>query len=172
MSSSTSGSRRWQSGLITGLVILGLAIAVIGAQVLGSQQRPNESPALPPQVVANLTELPQAAPLSGDEAAQLNDFRALVESCPDYEAARRSQMLQHIEWLLNPALVPQDIFIALGADPTGKLIVGMATYTSIQWSLEDRPTDSCLLPIGNMLNEMLVAAGEEPFDVFNNLQEP
>jgi hypothetical protein len=162
------GTRRWQSGLITGLVILGLAVAVIGAQVLGSQQPSPESHALPPQVVVNLTQLPQTAPLSGDEAAQLNDFRALVEACPDYDPTRQNQMFQHIEWLLTPALIPPDIVIVLGANPTGKLIVGMATYTSLQWNLLDHAPDSCLLPIGRRLNDMLVAAGEEPFPVFNS----
>jgi hypothetical protein len=43
----------------------------------------------------------------------------------------------------------------------------MATYTSIQWNLVDNIPNSCLLPIGKLLNEMLIAAEEEPFPIFN-----
>jgi hypothetical protein len=166
--------RRLPSGLITGLVIVLLAVVIILAQVLsnGRPQPTEQQMTLEPQIITNLTQLPVATPLSGEAAHQVNQLRTLITGCPDYTPERRSQMEQHIEWLLHPAQIPGDITIALGSNPTGKLIFGMATYTSIQWSLEDRPTDSCLLPIGNMLNEMLVAAGEEPFDVFNNPQEP
>ncbi len=167
MAKQKSGSRRWRSRLITGMTILSLAVAVVAVQVLGDQQRAEPHTSLEPQIVVNLTQLPQAPPLSGDAAAQVNQLRALVDSCPDYEPARLSQMQQHIEWLLSPALIPPDIIIALGANPIGKLIFGMATYTSIQWDLLDHAPNSCLLPIGKLLNEMLIAAGEEPFPVFN-----
>ena len=162
------------SGLTTGLVIVLLVVVIILAQVLGNgrPQSAGQRMTLEPQIITNLTQLPVATPLSGDAASQVQELRTLVAACPDYTPERRSQMEQHIQWLLHPAQIPGDITIALGTNPTGRLIFGMATYTSIQWSLEDRPTDSCLLPIGYMLNEMLIAAGEEPFDVFNNTQEP
>lgn len=168
MSKPKSGSRRGQGGLMTGLIILGIAGAVIAAQALGTKQSIEEPRmTMEPQIVTNLTELPQTLPLSGDAAVQLNELRALVESCPDYEPARQSQMIQHIEWFIAPALIPPDVIIALGANPTGKLIFGMATYTSIQWNLIDHAPASCLLPIGKRLNEMLIAAGEESFPVFD-----
>jgi hypothetical protein len=44
----------------------------------------------------------------------------------------------------------------------------MASYTSIQWRLNDRPPDSCLVPISTLLNEMLVAAGEPSFSLVDD----
>lgn len=169
MSGKSSDARRMQHGLITGLIVLAMAVVIIALQLAGSSSEPSTGQriTLEPQIVANLTQLPQATPLSGDSARQINELKALVETCPDYTPARRNQMEQHIAWLITPAQIPADIIIALGANPTGKLIFGMATYTSIQWNLINRPPDSCLLPIGDMLNEMLVAAGEDPFPIFN-----
>jgi hypothetical protein len=159
---------RWPSSLITGLIILGLAVAVIAVQMLGSAQPASpQGMSLDPQIIANLTQLPQATPISGDSAVQVNQLRTLVQSCPDYTSERRSQMEQHLEWLETPALIPSQIIIALGPNPTGRLIFGMATYTSIQWNLVDNIPNSCLLPIGKLLNEMLIAAEEEPFPIFN-----
>ncbi len=171
MSKTKTASRSWRGGLLTGIIILALAGIVIVVQIAGnsSQQTGGQRMTLEPEIIANLTRLPQATPLSGDSANQVNELRTLVEACPDYVAARRGQMEQHIEWLLNPAQIPGDIVIALGDNPTGKLIYGMATYTSIQWRVNNRPPNSCLLPIGNMLNEMLVAAGEEPFPIFDEI---
>jgi hypothetical protein len=146
-----------------------MAGVIIAFQILGNTnpQAAGQRMTLEPEIIANLTRLPQATPLSGESANEVNALRALVDSCPDYISPRRSQMEQHIEWLLNPALIPTDIVIALGANPTGKLLYGMATYTSIQWRVDNRPPDSCLLSVGKMLNEMLAAAGEEPFPIFD-----
>lgn len=170
MAKTKPNTLRLRSGVITGLIILSLAVIVILLQLQGSaapRTGTQQSMTLDPQIVSNLTQMPEAAPLAGDAADQVTQLRALVDACPDYVPERRSQMEQHIAWLLNPALIPPEIIIALGTNPAGRLIFGMATYTSIQWRVDNNSPDSCLLPIGAMLNDMLTAAGEEPFPVFS-----
>jgi len=43
----------------------------------------------------------------------------------------------------------------------------MATYTLVQWGEKQKAPDSCLLPIGKKLNDMLVANGEARFSQFD-----
>lgn len=160
--------KQLRSAAITALILLVLAVAFIVLQ-LNTAAPPapaDQRMTLAPEIITNLTQLPQATPLAGEAADQLDALAALVEACEDYTPERRSQMQQHIAWLRAPAELPADIIIALGSNPPGKLIFGMATYTSIQWRLNDSPTESCLLPIGERLNSMLVAAGEPPFPDF------
>lgn len=127
---------------------------------------PAQAMTLAPQVFANLTAIPQMAELSGDLRTDTDRVAALLADCADYSDERRGQMQQHIAWLRAPATLPRDIILALGDNPTGRLIFGMATYTSIEWRLRDRPADSCLLAIGRLLNTMLAATGETPFEEF------
>jgi len=123
---------------------------------------------LEPQIVVDLTELPQATPLSGAEATAWNDFRAQVDACDAYSPERRRQMEQHIQWLLDPSDMPPDVILAMSGHPTERLIFGMAVYTSTQWRLDNRPPDSCLVPIGRALNNMLVSLGEPPLDIYDD----
>ncbi|MCZ7542181.1 MAG: hypothetical protein M5R40_00960 [Anaerolineae bacterium] len=51
-------------------------------------------------------------------------------------------MHQHIDWIIDPSTIPADIIIALGSNASGKLIFGMATYTSSEWRLGGRNPDS------------------------------
>jgi hypothetical protein len=155
-----------------GVILAILLIAgVVGGVALYSNRSPlSASPqimTMDPRIIANLTTIPDAAPLSGAAAAEVNELHTLVKACVDYSPERLTQMEQHIEWLLNPAKLSRDMILALGPNPTGRLIFGMASYTSTQWRLKGRPPDSCLLPIGRMLNTMLVAAGEEPMAIFD-----
>ncbi len=174
MTNKKSSGNGLRSALITVAIILVIGVGIVLLQVRGNTQVQGNAPSQPagqsmtldPQIGKNLTEIPHTAPLTGDAADQVNQLKALVEACPDYTTERLSQMEQHISWLLNPATIPPEMIIALGANPPGKLVYGMATYTSIQWSLNDHAPDSCLLPIGTMLNTMLVADGEEPFPAF------
>jgi hypothetical protein len=121
---------------------------------------------LDPQIIDNMTRLPEATPLSGEAAASLNELRTMVDECDAYAPERRSQMEQHIAWLIDPSEIPQDLMIAFGTNPAERLIFGMATFTSAQWRIDEQPADSCLLPIGRFINQMLVDIGEEPFDIF------
>jgi hypothetical protein len=121
---------------------------------------------LEPAVVANFTNVPPA--VSGELYAQVGDIERMLAECPDYSDERRSQMEQHIAWLRDPSQIPNDLLLAFGAEPSGRLIFGMATYTLIEWSSREYAPTSCLLTIGQLLNEMLVAVGETPVEEFSN----
>lgn len=121
---------------------------------------------LEPAVVANFTNVPPA--ISGELGGQVGDIERMLAECPDYSDERRSQMEQHIAWLRDPSQIPNDLLLAFGAEPSGRLIFGMATYTLIEWSSREYSPTSCLLPIGQLLNAMLVAVGETPVEEFSN----
>lgn len=158
---------------IASLIFFLVTCVLVGLSII-SRGRPAAPTAAPiistadPQVITNLTALPNQIALTGDLAAQITQLDEAVDNCPDYSAERRSQMQQHITWLLDPSQIPDDIRMAFGANPAGRLVFGMATYTSIEWRLQDRPQDSCLLPIGRTLNTLLTAAGETPFPEFED----
>lgn len=122
---------------------------------------------LPAEVIAKLTELPNAPMLTGALADELRAIDQLVAACPDYSPERRDQMQKHINWLLAPATLPQYMIIALGGNTTGKLLFGMATYTVAEWGQHQNASSSCLLPIGKRINELLAANGEERFLAFD-----
>lgn len=125
-----------------------------------------------PEIADNLTELPRATAFSqGQDSNTVGDLETMIDNCDDYAPERRTQMEQHLEWLESPADIPPDVSIALGQNPTGRLIYGMASYTSIQWRIDERPADSCLIPIGRLLNDMLVAVGEQPLSIYDETTE-
>jgi hypothetical protein len=159
--------------LISLAVFLGtcvLVFAVLSSGIRPGAPLPTSTPAqritLEPQVIANLTALPADLGLSGDLYTQLDEVERLMNACPAYVQARRLQMQQHIAWLRNPDAIPDDLLVAFGNNPIASLIFGMATYTTAQWSLENRHPTSCLVPIGRLLNQMLLAIGETPFEEF------
>jgi|GEM_PF-1034606 len=155
------------------LIVFAMSAALLlnmGSGGAGGLQRPptatTQRMTLDPQIIDNMTRLPAATPLAGEAAESLLELWRMIEECDAYAPERRSQMEQHIQWLLNPSEIPQDLMIALGTNPANRLIFGMATFTSAQWRIDEQPADSCLLPIGQRINEMLVEIGEEPFEVF------
>lgn len=168
--SAGSSSADKRAFLFSLMIFIGTLIAVVllnnRPAWLPASGVPAQRVTLEPQVIANLTEFPSAPPLTGELADQVHQIQALLHACPDYSPERRSQMQQHINWLLQPSTIPGDILMALGANPNSKLIFGMATYTLSEWGLRGKSSNSCLLPIGKRLNLMLAAAGEETFREF------
>jgi hypothetical protein len=150
-------------------VILFIVLAIIPnyPQNRVGQNQPQVIATLDPTIIANLTRIPKAPPLTGIEAQALNDLKVQIDACDGYSDERRAQMEQHIRWLLNPSTIPSDILIAVGPNPIGRLTFGMAGYTSTEWRLQNRPANSCLVAIGRTLNEMLVAAGEPPLTIYD-----
>ena len=160
---------------------LGLSIALVGTAIIAlviglnlnsqavpaTQNTPSFMMTLDPTVIANLTSIPQSTPLSDEEAEQFLNFVEQIESCDDYSDERRSQMLQHIEWLINPSTIPSEMLIALGTNIDAGLIFGMASFTSIEWRLLERPADSCLIDIGRDINILLEAVGREPITIYD-----
>ena len=151
------------------LIVLIIVIFVLDGDSVDSVPQQPIVMTTDPQIILNLTAFPQATALSGTEAELWNDFRMMVAGCAAYSPERRVQMEQHIEWLLDPSDMPPNVILAMGRNPTERLIFGMATYTSIQWRIDGRLPDSCLVPIGLALNDMLDALGTEPFDIYNEV---
>ena len=127
---------------------------------------PGQSMTLDPQIIANLTSYPKATPLAGQAANDITGIRQMVDTCADYDAQRREQMDEQIEFLMNPASLPGQVLIALGTNPHGRLLYAIANLTNIQWQLANSPPNSCLVPIGKRLNQLLVADGQAPISAF------
>jgi len=124
---------------------------------------------LNPTIQANVTNIPLATALSAEDANEFLRLQARIEVCNDYSPERLSQMHQHIDWLIDPSTIPADIITAFGTNVPGSLVFGMASYTSIQWRLLDRPPDSCLVEIGRDLNILLEAFGQPRLDIYDDL---
>jgi hypothetical protein len=154
-------SKKWFAGCAVALLMCAACAQVPATSTFAQVMT------LDPQVVANMTALPQATPLSGEAANVIRELELMVEACAAYSPERRLQMEQHIAWLYNPAGIPQDIIMAFGAQPSTGLLRGMGGYTEIEWRQAGRPADSCLVPIGRRINELLVEAGAPPFPIFN-----
>ena len=123
------------------------------------------------KIAADLTQLPQAATLSGELAEKIDALEALIKDCPDYTSERRTQIAQHIAWLREPSTLPQQMIIALEGNHTLGLLRGLATYTLSDWALKERSEDSCLMPIGQQINTLLVAEGGEAIPTFEGVAE-
>lgn len=160
-------SARLPLGVFVALLVIGVIIAVVVSGNLGqTTPTPQVIATIDPAIAANLTALPQAAPLEGAAADEIRALEAAVMACNEYSAARRDQMQQHINWLMRPNEIPPQMIMAFGANTTGRLIYGMAFYTSTEWRLSQRPAQSCLRDIGLRLNELLVANNEDPFTIY------
>lgn len=151
--------------LIASALFFAVTVAVIffsannRPATIGATATPAQSMPLDPTVRANLQDV-SAQVLPDDQQETVKQIQTMLNDCPDYGEARRSQMQQHITWLLDPSGIPTDILMAIGANPRGRLMMGMATYTAVEWRLLGRPAESCLLPIGKLVNTLLEANGE------------
>jgi hypothetical protein len=153
------------------LAVFAVTVAVVALSVLN---RPSDRPVSPtpaqimpldPTVAANVQNV-EALALDAEGLAIVDQIAAQVEACPDYGPERRSQMNQHLTWLRDPTGIPSDILMAIGSNPMGRLALGMATYTAVEWRLLERPAESCLLPLGRVVNTLVVRLGETPDPAF------
>ena len=160
---------------LTALLVLIVGVVIIVAMRPPLAEEPGSLPlptapgqmmTLDPQIIANLTQYPQATPLAGQEANDITALRVLVDSCADFDSQRRGQMDEQIDFILHPASLPSEALIALGANPHGRLLYAIANLTSIQWQLIHSPASSCLVPIGKRLNQFLVADKQPPISAF------
>ncbi len=151
-------------------VLVGLALITRGRpSTLGDLGTISLGTPLPPQVLQQLTQLPNAPMLTGTLADDIHVVEQMVADCGDYSAERRSQMQKHINWLLAPATLSQDMIIALGGNTNGRLIFGMATFTLAEWGKKQKSPTSCLLTVGKKLNDLLDANGEERVPAFDGV---
>jgi hypothetical protein len=153
------------------LIFFVVTVAVV---VLSSSSRTGTAPVtatpaqvlpLDPTVRANVQDAASLA-LPAEQQETLREIQRLLDDCPDYGDQRRGQMQQHIDWLLEPTAIPPDILMAIGANPMGRLLLGMATYTAVEWRLLGSPAESCLPPIGRVVNTLVAANGETPDPAF------
>lgn len=164
-----------QKRILLSLVLIAIAVGafVIGMSVINSNapspQVTSMAMTIDPTILSNMTQVADATPLSSEDAEQFLTFQEQVEACDDYDAERREQMLQHVGWLVDPAEIPPDVMLAIGTNPQGGLIFGMASYTQIQWRLLDRPAESCLVDIGRDLNVLLEAFGRQRLTIYDEI---
>jgi hypothetical protein len=148
-------------------LVLFIVTAAFTVTILARRNLINES-ATPSSAANNTSALQVPMTASSIEPTQLAQLKQSVAACADYSAERRRQMEQHLAWLADTTQIPVDLLPAFGNNPPEKLIFGMATYTSIEWKLAKRPPASCLIPIGQTLNELLIQMGSEPFSEFSS----
>lgn len=157
------------TALLVLIVVVGLLIAMRPPLSEGTQAlptAPGQMMTLDPQIIDNLTQFPKATPLAGQAANDMTALRVLVDTCADFDAQRRQQMDEQIGFIINPSVLPQEILIALGTNPHGRLLYAIANLTKVQWQLIHSPAASCLIPIGKRLNQLLVADNQPPIPVF------
>jgi hypothetical protein len=147
------------------IALLGLIVGALNRSA-PSADAPTQIMTLDPTVRANIRDLPNAAPLTGELAQAVNTIAGAVSLCPDYDPRRRAQMEQHIAWLLRPADIPRELIPAFGANPQERLLFGMATFTQIDWRQRGSRRDSCLFAIGRLVNALLIRVGGEPVAAF------
>ncbi len=159
--------------ILTGiLVVIALIALMIGVSSIQAPADANTQPidtiiTLDPDLFAVQTQMAEATPLSGADAEPYLMLGEQIEACEDYTDERRGQMLQHVEWLIDPSDIPNDAMLAMGTNIQGSLVFGMASFTQIEWRIAERPSDSCLIDIGRELNVLLETFGREPLTVYD-----
>jgi hypothetical protein len=90
----------------------------------------------------------------------------MAQACAALHPNRRQTVVLHLEWLINPEQIPGDFARYFGPNTPGELAFGAAYMVGVQWKLDGRPADSCLIPIGERLNTITTAFGKEPSPEF------
>jgi hypothetical protein len=149
------------------IVVCALVLWQMDGRGANSDQPPIQAAAtgVPPTVAMLLTSIPSQLG-GGGLYAQIDTLAQQMEACSDYSADRRAQMTLHITWLRNPDQIPRDLLVAMGSESVSRLLLGMSTFTLQEWQARERPPASCLVPIGQMLNTLLVATGQPPAAAF------
>lgn len=155
------------------LIVLAIGALIIGVSSIqaptdnGESQPMGDIMTLDPELFVMQTQMAEATPLSDEDAEPYLNLQKQIEACEDYTDNRRGQMLQHIEWLIDPSDIPSDAMLAMGTDIRGSLIFGMASFTQIEWRIAERPAESCLVDIGRDLNILLESFGRESLTIYD-----
>ena len=160
-----------RGALITAAVGVVLIVVMVVAVVAASRgPQPSSAPSqqltLDATTISNLTRIPAAPALSGEAAQPYVELGQMIDACADFDETHRMQMRQHLTWLLDPSAIPSNILVGVGPDPIGKLLFGMGSFAQNQWLQIDNSPGSCVVPVGKRLNELLKAAGQPTFKVF------
>ena len=119
------------------------------------------SPTAPKPPVAR--EFPTLSP---QEVLPYLSLQDMVSACDELHPNRRQTVVQHLDWLLMPDDIPAEFLRLYGQNTQGKLAFGAVYMVAVQWKLDGRNADSCLIPIGERLNTMTAAFGERPVPEF------
>ncbi len=160
-----------------------LAIGLVG--VLGAcagepgPPSPTPSPATTPTPLPSATPTPISTPtatkvpaaralptLSPEQARPYRNIQDMALACDELHPNRRRTVLQHMDWLTRPDEIPGQFLNLFGQNVQGELAFGAAYMVAVQWKLNGRPAESCLIPIGERLNTMVAVFGKEPVPEF------
>lgn len=119
-----------------------------------------------PGIAATVTAALKLPPLSPDQAAPYLEIQELVQTCPEFHNNRRQTILSHIQWLTHPSEVPPQLINLYGDNVHSQLVFGAAYTVATEWKIKGRQPDSCLIPIGDRLNVILVKLGRKPVAEF------
>jgi hypothetical protein len=119
-----------------------------------------------PDIAVTVTAVRKLAPLSAEQAKPYLEVRDLVLGCDQFHPNRRVMVLQHLDWLTTPADVPAEFINLYGDDVSGQLVFGAVYMVAVEWKAGGRQADSCLIPIGDRLNTILVGLGQQPAPEF------
>ncbi len=161
-----------QREVVVGILIALAAGIVVFGLVSGANRNPpaTSSPnAMPLDATsaALLTNIPNATPITGAFGEQIRALETQIQACGDYPPERQETMQRYMGWLFAPNTIPPDLLILFSPNPTNRLLFAMAADTSTEWRRKQRPPNSCLIPIGQTLNDLLVAVGEEPINIYD-----
>lgn len=159
-------------------IFLGIIVALMAGLivfVLVSSARQNSTPqlanpaAMPldATTIAMLTSVPNATPIAGELAAEIYGLESRIQACGDYPPERQEMMKQYLSWLFAPSTIPPAMLPLFSPNPTNRLIFAIAADTSTEWRRKQRPADSCLVPIGRTLDEILISVGENPINIYD-----
>lgn len=162
----------------TGRVVVALVLLLAGCSGAAQSPQPVRNvtaqsvarvPTLTPipGIKATLTALPHLPPMSPEQARPFLDLRQSVELCDAYHPNRKTAILQQIDYVVNPAMVPKDFVLLYGDAWQGRLIWGAAYLSALEWKLAGRDRAGCLYPIGVSFNALLSLLGQQTFPEFD-----
>jgi hypothetical protein len=121
-----------------------------------------------PGIAATVTAVHKLPPLSSEQARPYLEIRELVLVCNEFHPNRRVMILQHLDWLAHPNQVPPEFISLYGEDASGQLVFGAAYTVAVEWKAGGRQANSCLPPIGDRFNAILIDLGRQPVPEFAN----
>lgn len=165
-----------QKAALRFLMLILMLLALLGACTGPAEPAPTATPVPmatldrvvepPAGIAATVTAVANLPPLSPEQVAPYLEVRELVLACPEFHPNRQVALLRHLEWLANPGQVPPEFIALYGDNVSGQLVFGAAYTVAIEWKGGGSLAASCLIPIGDRLNVILVELGRQPVPEF------
>ena len=119
-----------------------------------------------PGIAATVTAIRKMPTLAAEQRLPYITVEEMVIACDAFHTKRQIAVLQHLSWLANPQAIPPEFITLYGDEASTKLAFGAVYLVAVQWKVDGRQPESCLIPIGNRLNEMVVGFGGKPVPEF------